>query len=82
MEKIIEYGITLTEQQKSAIKYVEGEGDDYTPGKRVSDELAAFCHICDVWSARIRYDSPKVGGDPWGGALRHSAMIARGMSIV
>lgn len=54
------YGIRLTEMQKNALKYVEGEGDDYRSDRRVMSELAAFCHMCDVASARIWH-----GGSPW-----------------
>ena len=78
LEKAAEYGIELAEQHKLGIKYVEGEGDDYSPHKRVSDELAAFCHICDVWSARIRHDRPLSGGDCWGGGVRYCEVKQRG----
>ncbi len=46
-------GITLTDAQLNAMKYVEGEGGDYSSQRRVMNELAAFCHMCDVASARI-----------------------------
>ena len=51
--KIAEYGITLSPEQENALLYVEGEGDDYRSDRRVMNELAAFCHMCDVASARI-----------------------------
>lgn len=51
--KIHEYGIELTEEQENAIRYVEGEGDEYSPKRRVMNEMAAFCHMCDVASARV-----------------------------
>ena len=51
--KIAEYGIELTPAQENALRYVEGEGDEYRPDARVMNELAAFCHMCDVASARI-----------------------------
>lgn len=54
--KIAEYGIILTPEQQNAILYVEGEGNDYKPDARVMNELAAFCHMCDVASARIWHD--------------------------
>lgn len=57
--KIEEYGIILTTEQQNALMYVEGEGDDYSPNKRVMNELAAFCHLCDVTSARIWHDQPR-----------------------
>lgn len=50
---IKKYGFELTESQKNALKYIEGEGKDYSSEKRVMNELAAFCHICDISSARI-----------------------------
>lgn len=58
-EKIKEYGIELTPAQKNALNYVEGEGDDYSGLERVMNELAAFCHIADVSSARIWHDYGK-----------------------
>lgn len=51
--KIVEYGFTLTKEQEAALSYVEGELDDYRPDKRVMNEMAAFCHMCDIASARI-----------------------------
>jgi hypothetical protein len=60
LAKIVEYGIELTPVQLNALKYVEGEGDDYRSDMRVMSELAAFCHMCDVASARIWH-----GGVPW-----------------
>jgi hypothetical protein len=60
LTKIVEYGIELTPVQSNALKYVEGEGDDYRSDVRVMSELAAFCHMCDVASARIWH-----GGVPW-----------------
>ena len=59
--KIAEYGIKLTEQQSNALLYVEGEGNDYTNKERKMNELAAFCHVCDVSSARIFHDHGKSG---------------------
>ena len=49
------YGIALSDNQKNGLKYIHGEGDDYSPDVRVQLELSAFCHICDVYSARIAY---------------------------
>lgn len=57
--KIAEYKFSLNEMHRNALTYVEGEGDDYLPGKRVMNELAAFCHMCDVCSARIWWDQPR-----------------------
>jgi hypothetical protein len=60
--KLREYGITLTSYQMNALTYVEGEGKDST--RRVMNELAGFCHMIDVWSARVRHDYPK-HADEW-----------------
>lgn len=64
------HGISLTPEQANALTYVEGEHDDYSPKHRVMNELAAFCHLCDVTSARIWHDCPLRDGDPWTGARR------------
>ncbi len=50
---LIDQGIALTSEQQNALSYVEGEGEDYRSDRRVMNELAAFCHMCDVASARI-----------------------------
>ncbi len=64
--KIAEYGFQLTPQQQNALRYVEGMRDgDYRQGERVMLPLAAFCHACDLWSARLFYDFPRRSGDPW-----------------
>jgi hypothetical protein len=60
-KKLHEYGLALTEPQHNALTYAEGENADYTNSRRVMNPLAAFCHICDVASARIWFDYP----DPW-----------------
>jgi hypothetical protein len=57
MQMINDYGIVLTPEQVNAIRYTEGEGDDYSSTRRVMNELAAFCHMCDVASARIFHSS-------------------------
>ena len=59
LEMIEEYGIKLTEEQHNGLKYVEGELDDYSSKRRVMNPLAAFCHMCDVASARIWFDHPQ-----------------------
>lgn len=64
------YGIKLTEMQLNALTYVEGELAHYSSRHRVMNELAAFCHMCDVCSARIWYNHPMESGDPWPGAAR------------
>ncbi len=58
LAKIAEYGLVLPEHIVQAIQYTEGESHDYNPNRRVMSELAAFCHMCDVCSARIFYDYP------------------------
>lgn len=68
--KLVEYNIRLTPYQINAFTYVEGEGEDYTSLRRVKNELGAFCHKVDVWSARGWYDYPKAEGDGWEGAGR------------
>lgn len=62
--KIAEYGIPLTPKLENAIRYAEGEGGDYRPDTRVSNELAAMVHMCDNYSARGRHDYPNAD-DPW-----------------
>jgi len=51
------FGIKLTSEQENALRYVEGVPDsEYTPGERTMGELAAFCHSCDILSARLWHD--------------------------
>jgi hypothetical protein len=69
--KLKEYGIELTPYLLNALTYVEGEINDYSSERRVMNELAAFCHKVDVWSARGWYDYPKIREeDEWVGAGR------------
>src|SRR5688572_7447394 len=68
--KLAEYGIVLTDDQQNGMKYVEGEFDDYSNRRRAMGPLAAFCHMCDVSSARIGFDHPAAVDDPWTGAAR------------
>ncbi|HTM68175.1 MAG TPA: phosphoribosyltransferase family protein [Candidatus Binatia bacterium] len=68
--KLAEYGIVLTDEQQNGMKYVEGEFDDYSNRRRAMGPLAAFCHRCDVASARIWHDHPAADADPWSGAAR------------
>lgn len=63
-----EYNIQLNETHLNAIKYIEGEHADYSPRRRTMGPLAAFCHLCDITSARIWFDYPKDTDDPWIGA--------------
>ena len=65
-----ELDLHLTEEQRNGMKYVEGELDDYTNKKRSMGPLAAFCHVCDVTSARLWFDYPMDEDDLWQGAYR------------
>lgn len=49
----------LTDEQREALKWVEGEHNSYAQNKRTMSELAAFCHCCDVMSARIWFNYPE-----------------------
>lgn len=71
-QKIEEYGVKLNAGQENALKYVEGELDDYTNQRRVMNELAAFCHACDNLSARLWFNHPLEASDAWAGAKRNS----------
>jgi len=56
-DMIHKYEINLTPAQENALRYVEGVPDlEYTPGERTMGELAAFCHSCDILSARLWHD--------------------------
>ena len=66
-EEILErYGVSLTDDQMIALRYVEGEGKDYSPTKRVMNPLGAFCHSCDTLSARMWHDRPYDKQEQWG----------------
>lgn len=52
-------GIVFTNEERQALKYIHGEGADYSSQKRVMSPLATFCHIVDTASARIWYDQGK-----------------------
>ena len=58
-DMIKRYGIELTDEERNALKYVHGEGDEYSPVLRIQKPLAAFVHHCDNTSARIWYDFPE-----------------------
>lgn len=53
------FKIKLTSEQDLAYQYIEGEGNDYDPHKRVQNPLGAFCAACDNFSARIWFDYPR-----------------------
>lgn len=59
---IEQYGIQLNEEQKNALRYVEGIPDsEYVPGERIMGEMAAFCHCCDILSARLWHNKGSEG---------------------
>src|SRR3989344_1033478 len=66
MSVIAKYNIQISSQQENAIKYVEGEHNDYTNQRRVMNELAMFCHMCDGWSARGWHNRPLEKNETWG----------------
>jgi hypothetical protein len=53
---IEQFKIVLNEEHILALKYIHGEGDDYSKTKRIMSPLCAFCHCCDVISARIFFN--------------------------
>jgi hypothetical protein len=54
------YGFNFSKKQFNAFCYIHGEPDDeYDPYVRIMNPLAAFCHCCDVISARIWHDYPR-----------------------
>lgn len=59
-DKINEFGFVLTDDEWNGVIYAEGEIDDYSPNKRMMGRLAAFCHCCDVLSARLWFDQPNI----------------------
>lgn len=70
ISKIAEYGVTLPDYLERAVFFVEGEIKHYSNTQRAMSPLAAFCHLCDVTSARIWYGYPTIQDDPWIGAGR------------
>jgi|SRR3989344_2525871 len=64
-QKTRQYNFKLSEEHWNGIKYAEGEKNDYSPNKRIQTPLAAFVHMCDVWSARGWYDYPLKERDSW-----------------
>lgn len=53
---IFKYEIELNIEHINALKYIHGEGNDYSSSNRVMNPLSAFCHCCDIISARIFFD--------------------------
>lgn len=51
------YGFEITPTMANALQYVEGVHDeDYVPGERADQPLAAVCHAADTLSARAFYN--------------------------
>jgi hypothetical protein len=60
---IQKFGIDLTPEQNNALRYVEGVPDnEYTSDERTMNELAGFCHCCDIFSARVWHDQGRERG--------------------
>jgi hypothetical protein len=57
-ELLDSYNIQLNDEQQNALKYVEGELDDYSNKERKMGRLAALCHMADIASARLWFDYP------------------------
>ena len=53
------YGIVLTADHLNGLKYIHGEGKDYSRTKRIAGPLATVAHVCDDISARVWFDYPK-----------------------
>ncbi len=76
LARLLEVGISLPHDLERALFFVEGEGQDYNNGKRGMSPLAAFCHMCDVASARVWHDHPKSEGDYWKTTMRNPSIGA------
>jgi hypothetical protein len=76
LAKLTEAGVTLPAELERAVFFVEGEGSHYTNRTRGMSPLAAFCHMCDVASARLWHDYPREQDDPWIGAARVDPVAA------
>src|SRR3989344_4819362 len=64
LEKLNEYNIVLTRHQSIALQHIEGELD-YSLTEKLMNPLGAFCHSCDVLSARMWYDRPLREKENW-----------------
>jgi hypothetical protein len=73
LARLAEAGLTLPEELERAVAFVEGEVGKYSNKERGMSPLAAFCHMCDVASARLWHDYPLERDDPWEGAGRDTA---------
>ncbi len=60
LQKMLQqYNVVLTPEHTNALKYIHGEGHDYSQAHRIQGPLAAFVHMCDTASARIWFDYPE-----------------------
>ncbi len=60
LKKMIKkYNIELSGDHWNALRYIHGEGHDYSQTERIQGPLAAFVHMCDTASARIWFDYPE-----------------------
>jgi hypothetical protein len=71
LARLADAGLTLSEELGRAVLFVEGEGGKYSNTERGMSPLAAFCHMCDVASARLWHNYPLERDDPWDGAGRY-----------
>ncbi|RDJ35149.1 MAG: hypothetical protein DWQ19_09955 [Crenarchaeota archaeon] len=53
------YKIAFTSEEKNALKYIHGEGDDYG-SEKIMNSLAGLCHACDTMSARCFFSARKI----------------------
>lgn len=74
LARLAEAGVTLPAELERGVVFVEGEGAHYSNRTRGMSPLAAFCHMCDVASARLWHDCPRERDDPWVGAGRSPAV--------
>lgn len=65
------FRITLTDEERIAFRYVEGEGTDYSSKGPRMNPLGCLCHIADVTSARHWPQHP-IKNDPWRGSERYA----------
>jgi hypothetical protein len=70
LELLAWYDIRFTRDQQNALRYAEGELDDYNANARVMGPLAHLCHTCDETSARQFPEHPQAQNDGWAGAQR------------
>ncbi|MFT7144482.1 MAG: hypothetical protein ACI8QY_000534 [bacterium] len=54
-----DYHFKFSSDELNALQYTHGEGDDYSPTKRIASPLAAHVHHCDNTSARIWHSEGK-----------------------